>query len=107
MWATDLSPLELNNAETKRVASSGGARHNALRDVTASFQPKVTDYAATMEQRVVARDRVKHCTGVLEDARLDVCTRDDATGRTIYLDTMVDCAHSGYELCQRVGATCL
>ena len=26
VWATDLSALELNNAEVKRVASSGGAR---------------------------------------------------------------------------------
>ena len=26
VWATDLSPLELNNAEVKRIASAGGAR---------------------------------------------------------------------------------
>ena len=26
IWATDLSPLELQNAETKRVASTGGSR---------------------------------------------------------------------------------
>ena len=27
VWATDLSALELNNAEVKRVAKSGGSRH--------------------------------------------------------------------------------
>ena len=26
VWSTDLSPLELQNAETKRVAESGGSR---------------------------------------------------------------------------------
>ena len=26
IWATDLSPLELQNAETKRVAATGGSR---------------------------------------------------------------------------------
>ena len=79
---------------------SGGphrvARHDGLRDFTASFHPKVTGYAAASEQRVVAWDRINPRTQLLEEARLDVCTRDAATGRTVYVDTMVTCAHSGY-----------
>ena len=72
------------------------ARHDGLRDFTASFHPKVTGYAAAREQRVVAWDRINPRTHLLEEARLDVCTRDAATGRTVYVDTMVICAHSGY-----------
>jgi len=78
------------------VGPTREARHDALRDFTASFHPKVTGYAAVKEQRVVAWDRVNPRTGLLEEARLDVCTRDAATGRTVYVDTMVTCAHSGY-----------
>ena len=44
-----------------------------------------------------ARDRVNSRTGVLEEAKLDVATRDAATGRKIYVDTKVTCAHGGYE----------
>ena len=34
-------------------------------------------------------------TGLLEEARLDVATRDAVTGQTVFLDTSVTCAHSG------------
>jgi len=78
------------------VGPTREARHNGLRDFTASFHPKVTGYAAASEQRVVAWDRINPRTGLLEEARLDVCTRDSASGRTVYVDTMVTCAHSGY-----------
>lgn len=81
-----------------------GARHNNLRDFTASFHPKVTGYAAVKEQRVVAWDRVNPRTGLTEEARLDVCTRDAATGRPVFVDTMVTCAHSGYEPRQQARA---
>ncbi len=43
-------------------------------------------------------------TGLLEEARLDVATRDAATGRKIFVDTMVTCAHCGYEPRQRARA---
>jgi len=75
-----------------------------MRDFTAEFHPKVTGYAAATEQRVVAWDRTNPRTGQLEEARLDVCTRDAATGRTVYVDAMVTCAHSGYWPRQRARA---
>ena len=84
------------HAKTCQVGPTRVARHDGLRDFTASFHPKVTGYAAASEQRVVAWDRINPRTHLLEEARLDVCTRDAATGRTVYVDTMVTCAHSGY-----------
>jgi len=80
------------------------ARHDALRDLTLDFHPKVSGYAAAKEQRVTAWDRVNPRTGVLEEARLDVATRDAATGRKIFVDASVTCAHSGYEPRQRARA---
>ena len=41
---------------------------------------------------------------MLEKARLDVATRDAASGRKIFVDAMVTCAHSGYEPRQRARA---
>ena len=80
------------------------ARHDALRDFTASFHPKVTGYVANTEQRVTAWDRVNPRTRLLEEARLDVATRDAASGRTIFVDASVTCAQSGYEPRQRARA---
>ncbi len=37
----------------------------------------------------------------MEEAKLDVATRDAVTGRKIFIDTTVTCAHSGYEPRQR------
>ena len=51
-----------------------------------------------------AWDRVDPNTGLLEEARLDVATRDAATGRKIFIDTCVTCAHCGYEPRQRARA---
>jgi len=75
-----------------------------MRDVTAELHPKITGYVAPKEQRVTAWDRTNPRTGLLEEARLDVATRDAATGRKIFVDTKVTCAHSGYEPCQRARA---
>ena len=86
------------------VGPSRGARHDRMRDFTAEFHPKVTGYTAAKEQRVVAWDRTNPRTGLLEEARLDVCTRDAATGRTVFVDAMVTCAHSGYWPRQRARA---
>ena len=80
------------------------ARHNSLRDFTASFHPKVSGYVANTEQRVTAWDQVNPRTGLLEEARLDVAAGVAGSGRTVYVDANVTCAHSGYEPRQRARA---
>ena len=80
------------------------ARHNALRDFTAAFHSKVSGFVTAIEQRVVAWDRVNQRTGLLEEARLDVATRDAVSGRKIFVDAMVTCANCGYEPRQRARA---
>ena len=67
----------------------------------AKYHHKVTGHVAITEQRVVAWDRINPRTGQLEEARLDVATRDAVTGRKIFVDTTVTCAHSDYEPRQR------
>ena len=59
---------------------------------------------AVTEQRVSAWDRVNPATGDLEEARLDVATQDAASGRKIFIDARVTCAHCGYAPRQRVRA---
>ena len=86
------------------VGRTRTARHDGLRDCTANLHPKVSGYVATKEQRVTAWDRVNPRTGLLEEARLDVATRDAATGRKFFVDTMVTCAHCGYEPRQQARA---
>ena len=81
-----------------------GVRHDSLRDFTARFHRLVTGHAAETEQRVPAWDRVNPRTGVLQEAVLDVATRDAVSGRLIFVDTTVTCAHSGYAPCQRARA---
>ena len=54
----------------------------------------MTGHTAVTEQRVTAWDRVSPQTGELELARLDVATRDAVSGRPIFLDVVVTCAHS-------------
>ena len=86
------------------VGPTREARHDGLRDFTAAFHPKVSGYVAVTEQRVTAWDRVNPRNGLLEEARLDVATRDAASGRKIFADACVTCAHSGYEPRQRARA---
>ena len=83
------APLDGRGGHAKKcqVGPTKEARRNALRDFTASLHPKVTGYSACPEQRVVAWDRIYIQTGVLEEARLDVATRDAGTGHKIYVDT--------------------
>jgi hypothetical protein len=83
------------------VGKARTGRHDSLRDFTAKYHQKVTGIVAVKEQRVVAWDRLDHQTGVMEEAKLDVATRDAVTGRKIFIDTTVTCAHSGYEPRQR------
>ena len=63
------------------VGPTREGRHDSLRDFTAAFHPRVSGPDACKEQRVVAWDRVNLRTGILEEARLDVATRDAASGR--------------------------
>ena len=51
-----------------------------------------------------AWDRINPRTGVLEEAILDVSTRDAASGHKIFVDVTVTCAHSGYLPHQRARA---
>ena len=86
------------------VGPCRNVRHNGLRDFCARFHQRVTGFVALTEQRVSAWDRINPRTGRLEEATLDVATRDAVHGRSIYVDTTVTCAHSGYEPCQRARA---
>ena len=53
---------------------------------------------------MTAWDRVNPRNGSLQEARLDVATRDSASGRKIFVDVCVTCAHSGYWPRQRARA---
>ena len=79
-------------------------RHDSLRDFVARYHRSSTGLVTTKEQRVVAWDRVNPRTGQLEEARLDVATRDAATGQPVFVDATVTCAYSGYAPCQRARA---
>ncbi len=85
------------------VGGSRKNRHNTIRDFCASYHQKVTGYLAPTEQWVPAWDRTKP-NGELEEAILDVATRDAVNGRPVHVDAMVTCAHSGYEPSQRARA---
>ena len=87
-----------------QVGRTRTGRHDGIKDVTAELHSKTSGYVAVKEQRVTAWDRINVRTGLLEEARLDVATRDCATGRKIFVDNMVTCAHSGYEPRQRARA---
>ena len=47
---------------------------------------------------------MEHPHWLSEEARVDVATRDSASGRKIFVDACVTCAHSGYEPRQRLRA---
>ena len=84
--------------------SARTGRHNSLRDFVARYHYTATGLVTTKEQRVVAWDRMHPRTGQLEEARLDVATRDAATGLSVFVDATVTCAYSGYAPCQRARA---
>lgn len=71
-------------------------RHNSLRDWHAPFHRKHTCHYAVVEQRVPAWDRTDPAIGVVEEARLDVATRDPATAQPVFVDFSVTCEHSDY-----------
>jgi hypothetical protein len=96
-------PLDPRGKHPLKCEVGGGLtrRHDPLRDFTAKFHQQITGLGAITEQRVMAWDRIHPTTGVLQEARLDVATRDAVTGRSIFVDTTVTCAHSGNEPRQR------
>ena len=75
-----------------------------LRDLTAAFLAKVSDYVAVREQRLVAWYRTHPRTALLEEVRLDVGTRDGASGRKVFVDANVTCVHSGRQPRQQARA---
>ena len=80
-----------------RKCGCGGSRsyrHNSLRDWHGPFHTAQTGMFAVTEMHVPAWDRTDPDTGELEEAILDVCTRDAASGRPIYIDWSVTCEHS-------------
>ena len=99
-------PLDSRGKHAKKceVGPCRNGRHDELKHFTAAFHQKVTGFVAVKEQRVSAWDRLNPRTGLLEEAVLDVSTRDAASGRKIFVDVMVTCAHSGYQPRQRARA---
>ena len=100
------------------VGASRTARHNGIRDFTAEFHSKVSGYGAFKEQRVSAWDRHNPRARLVEEARLDVATRDAASGHKIFVDACARPALIAATSCARqaaevpsfrggVGATCL
>ena len=67
------------------MGQSRAARHDAMRDWHAKKHTSLTSFAAPTEQLVPAWDRVNRRTGVLEGAKLDIATRDSATGRDVFV----------------------
>jgi hypothetical protein len=76
------------------VGQARSARHDRLRDWQAEFHTEITGHSAATEQRVVAWDRTNPNTGLWEEARLDVATRDNVTGRAVYVDWVIACEHT-------------
>ena len=83
------------HARKCEVGGSRNDRHNRLRDFHAKRHTELTGYAAPTEQHVPGWDR-RLPNGTVEEAKLDVATVDHNTGRHIYVDWAVTCAHSTY-----------
>jgi hypothetical protein len=77
-----------HHAETCNTGGKVDARHNELRDTLAGMTTEATGRPTDTEQLVPHWDRVDEATGVVEHARLDVCTTDTA-GRRVYVDVTV------------------
>ena len=84
------------HARCCEVGQSRTARHDAMRDWHAKKHTSLTGFAAPTEQLVPAWDRVNRRTGVLEAAKLDIATRDPATGRDVFVDWSITCEYSTY-----------
>ena len=84
------------HAKKCEVGGSRNARHDNMRDWHAPLHTRLTGHHAVKEQRVPGWDRVNRQTGELQLARLDVATRDPATGQPVYVDWSITCEHSTY-----------
>jgi hypothetical protein len=82
------------HALTCEVGKARTHRHNRLRDWSAATHSACTGALAGTEQHVPQWDRVNPSSGLLEQAVLDVATRDPRDGRVLYIDTGVTCALS-------------
>ena len=60
----------------------------------AAYYQKVTGYASIAEQAVTPWNRTHPRNGALEEAKLDVATRDAVTGNAVYFDASIACAPS-------------
>ena len=67
--------------------------HNGIRDWVADTCQVCTGAATSTEQRVPGRNKLNPRTGQVEEAILDVATRDVFTGAPKYLDVAVGCEH--------------
>ena len=79
------------------VGCSRTARHDSLRDWHGRRHRELTGHAVATEQRVPAWDRVDAVSGDLEEARLDLATRDAVAGTPVFVDWSVTCEYSAYE----------
>jgi len=68
--------------------------HDGIRDWVAETCQECTGAGAETEQRVPEWDKLNPRTGVVEEAILDVATRDARTGAPMYVDVVVTCEHS-------------
>ena len=72
------------------------ARHDSLRDWHGRRHRDLTGHAVATEQRVPAWDRVDPISGALEEARLDLATRDAVAGSPVFIDWSITCEYSSY-----------
>ena len=79
------------------VGCSRTARHDSLRDWHGRRHRELTGHAVATKQRVPAWDRVDAVSGDLEEARLDLATRDAVAGTPVFVDWSVTCEYSAYE----------
>jgi len=80
-----------------RKCGIGGAvdgRHNGIRDWAAAACTECFATPTLKEQHVPQWDRVNPRNGEPEAAILDVITHDPGSGRPLYVDAVVTCAHS-------------
>ena len=91
-------PLDPGGWHARKCGCGGSRdyRHNSLRDWHAPFHQAQTGFFAVTEKRVPAWDRVDPVTGDLEEARLDVATRDAATAQPVFVDWSATCGHGTY-----------
>ena len=89
-------PLDSRGKHARKCKIQGlvEGRHDALRDLNADMWGDHMGVPANTEQRVPQWDRVNPTTGRTEEAKLDIATSDPESGRPLFFDIVVYCAHS-------------